>query len=289
MTRTRPLFAVVAALLIASAGCSSIGSQASPADGSSGTPTAGTPTPDGEEIRANAVDAMDAVETYRVEANESRTVVANLERQIAIEQTVTVDRTSGSLHVAANQSAAGRTIAIDIYLVDGTLYQRSPVYVRQFSTEWLEVDTAENLTLVRDALDPIRRHQRILEATEVTLNGTETVDGTETYRLETTSDSERLEEVFAEQVSGPGSQLNESTYSISSASFTFWISTETNRPVKAEGALDSTVSAQGETVSLEQAFSFRYDYASEASVELPAAAEGAVPLSEALNDTGTGA
>jgi len=288
MTRSRTLFAIVAALLIASAGCSSIGSQASPADPDE-SPAAGTSTPDGEEIQASAVDAMDAVETYRVEVNESRTVVANLERQIAIEQTVTVDRESGSLHVAANQSAAGQTVALDIYLVDGTLYQRSPAYVRQFSTEWLEVDTAENLTLVRDALDPLGRHQRILEATDVTFNGTETVDGSQVYRLETTSDPDRLEDVFAEQVSGPGNQLNESTYSISNASFTFWISTETNRPVKAEGAIDSTVSAQGRTVSLEQALSFRYDYESDSSVELPEAAKDAVPLSEALNGTGAGA
>ncbi|MFB6295503.1 MAG: hypothetical protein ABEH66_01520 [Halobacteriales archaeon] len=289
MTRTRTLFAVVAALLIASAGCSSIGSQGSPAGDPEETPTAGTPTPDGEEIRASAVDAMDAVETYRVVANESRTVIANRAQEILIEQTVTVDRTSGSLHVAANQSVAGRTIALDIYLVDGTLYQRSRAYVRQFSTEWLEVDTVENVSRVRTALDPLRRQQRLLEATNVTINGTETVDGTETYRLETSSDPERLEEVFAEQVSGPGSQLNESTYSISNASFTFWISTETTRPVKAVGAIDSTVSARGQTVSLEQSFSFQYDYESEASVDLPEGAESAVPLSEALNGTGTGA
>ena len=288
------MLVVVAALLIALAGCSSIGSQGSPTatpggDTPSETATSSeTPTPKAEQLRGQVVEAMDDAEQYRVRANESRTVVANLAQELSIEQDVAVDRATGNLHVDVTQSSGGRTVNVDHYVVDDTLYQRNPGFVQQFSTEWAVVDTVENLTRLRQVLDPLRRQQRILEVSEVTYNGTETVDGTEVYRLETTSAPERLEDLFVEQVAGPGSQVNESAYSISNASFTFWVSSETNLPVTVTGQLDSSISSQGQTVSLEQSFSFAYDHDASVSIELPEEADGAVRLSEALNESAGG-
>lgn len=284
MTRHRILLVVVAALLIAFAGCSSIGSQGSP------TPTAaeGTPTettPDAGQLRGQAVDAIGDVEQYQVRANESRTVVANLEQELSIEQDVAINRTTGNIHVDATQSTDARTVTVDNFVVNDTLYQRNPGFVQQFSTEWALVDTVENLTRLRQALDPLRRQQRILEVSEVTYNGTGAVDGMEVYRLETTSAPERLEDLFVEQLAGPGNQINESAYSISNASFTFWVSSETYRPAKVTGRMDSTISQQGQTVSIEQSFSFEYDYDASVSIELPEEADSAVRLSEALNES----
>jgi hypothetical protein len=288
MTRHRTLLVVVAALLIVFAGCSSIGSQGSP----TATPAEGTPsetaTPEAEQLRGQAVDAMDEVEQYRVRANESRTVVANLEQQLSIEQDVAIDRATGNLHVDVTQSSGQRTVNVDNYVVNDTLYQRNPGFVEQFSTEWAVVDTVENLTRLRQALDPLWRQQRILEVSEAAYNGTETVDGTRVHRLETTSAPERFEDFFVEQVAGPGSQMNESSYSISNASFTFWVSSETYRPVKVAGRMNSSIASRGQTVSLEQSFSFEYDYGASVSIELPEEADSAVRLSEALNDTAGG-
>jgi hypothetical protein len=281
MRRRRLLVAVVLALMISFAGCSAFGdggTDVGPGD------TNGT-VPD--DVSDQRINAMESVGDYRVEATEARTIIGPQRQTIEINQRIDVSREDQGLHIAANQTALGRTVTTDTYLVNETVYQRSPAFVQRFATEWIEVDTEGNVTQAFRAADPLVRQARILETASFEANGTETIDGRDVHRIEAEFDSEGLEDLFAEVVGGPGSQFNESTYSLTGATYTFWIASDTNRPLRVTGELESQVVAQGQQVTLRQSFDFEYDYAS-VSIDLPEAASSAIPLSEALNDTNTG-
>lgn len=282
MVRKRLMLAVLLVALVALAGCG--------AADTGGTPTESEPGDANGSVPGNAselaVDAMASVEGYRVEATETRAVIGPQTQVVEIEQRIEVDRATRRLHRAANQSAAGRTVAVDTYLVNGTVYERSPVYVTQFSAEWIRIDAEENFTRAFRAADPLARQMRVLETASFTANGTTTIDGHEVRRIETDADPERLEGLFAELLGGPASGFNESTVSLTDAAYTFWIDAETDLPVRVAGDIETRVSLRGQEATLEQSFTFEYDYESSVSIDLPESASSAVPLSEAVNGTG---
>lgn len=289
MNRRAIAIAVLAVLAIALAGCSSIGP-----DGNSTTTPTGTTLDetdggaDADAIKKQAIDAMAGTEQYRVDAEESRTLIANLRQQVQIEQTIRVDRSNRRFHASTTQSTRGQTVEVDTYLLNATIYERHPAYVRQFSTAWLSIDVSGNESLAWRARDALTRQRRVLEVAEPRLNGTARLDGTEAYRLEASPDLDRLEAAFAEVFAGSTGSLNESAYEIDDGEFTFYVATDSGRPLRVTGQLNSTISRQGTTVTLRQSFDFVYDYGAPVSIELPEAAEDAVPLSEALNESTAG-
>lgn len=282
--RRRLLLAVVLAVMISVAGCSALDtggtSTATEPEGTDGTVSGDT--------SERASEAIGSVQNYHVEGSETRTVIGPQRQTIEIDQRIDVNREDQRLHVAANQTALGQTVAVDTYLVNETVYERSPAYVQRFSTEWIEVDTEGNVTRAFRAADPLVRQARVLETASFEANGTETIDGQEVSRIEAEVDPERLEDLLAEVIGGPGSGFNESTYSLTNATYTFWIATDTNRPLRVSGELESQVVTQGQEVTLRQSFDFEYDYTS-VSIDLPDAASNAVPISEIINGTGPGA
>lgn len=284
MGRRRLLIVVVLALSVPLAGCSALDTGATPTATEPGETNGTVPDNTSEQ----AVEAIASIEKYSVEATETRIVIGPQRQIIEIEQRADVDRADRRLYLAANRTAAGRTVAVDTYLVNETVYERSPAYVTQFSAEWIKVDTDGNFTRAFRVADPLTSQTRVLETASFEANGTETVGGRDAYRIETDSNPERLEELLAELVGGPASAFNESTYSIEDAAFTFWIATDTNRPLRVTGDLESQVATQGQQVTLQQSFAFEYDYETAVSIDLPDAASNAVSLSEALNGTSPG-
>ncbi len=283
MERQRLLFVVILALSVTLAGCSALDTGETPTASDPGNTTSTVASSTSEQ----AIEAIRSVEDYSVEGSETRTLIGPQRQTVEIDQRIDVNREDGRLHIAANQTALGQTVASDTYLVNETAYQRSPAFVQRFATEWIEVDTQGNVTQAFRAADPLVRQAQILETASFEANGTETIDGREVRRIEGEVDPEQLEDLLAEVIGGPGSRFNESTYSVTGATYTFWIATDTNRPLRVTGDLESQVMSQGQQVTLIQSFDFEYDYAS-VSIDLPEAASGAVPLSEALNGTNSG-
>lgn len=287
MSPFRAAIAILVAVAMVTAGCGSIGTQG---DGTaSPTGTAAQPgtssTVSGEALKQRAIAAMDGVQRYRVEAEESRVVEANLVRELSVGQVTRVDRPARELHVSMTQQTQGRSVESEIYLLNETLYQRHPQFVRQFSTAWISVNLSGNASRAWEARDALARQQAILEVAEPRRNGTEAIDGVDAYRLEASPDLDRLERVFAELVTGTAGSLNESTYNISDSQFTFWIAEGSDRPVRVSGHMNSTLSGPRQTIHLQQEVTFEYEYESTVSIELPDAAADAVPLAEALNGT----
>lgn len=240
--------------------------------------TGGGGPPDAETVKEDAIAAMDETETYAVSLDEHRKVAAIRTVEADIQSEVVVDRTEKELRNNQTTSSAGRTVRVQSYVVNRTLYQHSDAFVRQYNNEWVRSDISENFSAKWAALDALERQERILNVSSVSLNGTETINGTEYYVLEANPDGDAIEGVIAELLGGPGTDLDESDMEVSNASFTYYVDTETNRPGRVTGELNTSYTVQGTTVALNQTFEFRYDYDTDVDVTLPEGADDAVPI-----------
>lgn len=265
--------------LVLLAGCST---------GNSGTPTAEPAGSNTSTLVDDAVAAADAVETYRVESDQSMTIVANLRQQVDVKQNLTVDRAARKLHAVSSQTQMGTTQESEVYLVNGTQYVYSPAYAQQFSSAWIKIPPSGNASESWRQQDALTQHRRIMNGSDFARNGTATIDGREAVRLETTNVGPVMERIVGEQLSRIP-QLSDASFEVKNGSYTFWIDAETHRPLRVVGWINSSITAGGQSIGLRQRMSFDYAYDGSISIELPQAAEDAITLEEATNSSGTNA
>ncbi|WP_254537218.1 DUF7537 family lipoprotein [Halomarina litorea] len=274
----RRLLPALVALLVLTAGCSGLlpgGSDGPPTNGTAtGT---GTPT-DGSELRADTLAAMDAVETYRVEANVSTRYSGTLDQTVSGTSEGRFDRTARVAYLNQTQSALGQSYVVETYYVNDTVYQRSESYVLQYDSEWIRLPAAENASEQWSRFDTLTRQRALLNASNVTLDGTRTVNGTEVYVLRAQVDRSRLDELGF--TAGP---IEQGGLNVTSLNATFYVSTETNRPVRSVTNLTGRTTVQAgdnrRTVRIQQRIDLDFGgYGTPVTVTLPEEAATAVPL-----------
>jgi outer membrane lipoprotein-sorting protein len=273
----RRLGLVTLALLLVLSGCNALGPQQS---------SSSTATQSAAEVKSQTVAAINATETYHITVNRtirvSRTTkravnftgekqMTNYTRYQVINTTVdgVIDRQERKAHLNMNQSTLGRSTAYDQYLVNRTLYRHSPSYTRYYSSQWVKKNIPRFPQMWRK-FDVLERQRKILNVSAVTLNGTETVNGVKTYRLEVNPDGNRVKNL----VFGPGRKGNLSLKNITA---TYWINRETMRPVRMTYQLAGTRTVRGREYDVETQIELRFSHYNESmSIELPAAADTAV-------------
>jgi len=281
----RRLLPVVVVLLLATAGCSGFGGQQPTTPASPATTTVETTDP--VTLRDEAVAAIDAVERYRVEGVLNQTAETNrVTRRLNVTFAAAFDRPNRRIRSNQTVSVLGRTTSVAVYLVNGTLYQYNPRLRSRVGTAWIRTNVSANASAVYDASDSLDRQAAILENASVRLDGTATVDGTETYRLRATTDD-------TAGLLGSHSAVETGQVNVTDLTATYYLAVETARPVKAVVALNATVRSQGTTTRLVQEATLRFaDYGAPVSVTLPTSADTAVNGSEVSatgSGTGTGA
>ncbi|WP_435177407.1 DUF7537 family lipoprotein [Halorussus sp. AFM4] len=286
----RALVALLLAVLVVLAGCSGGGTDpatdtAAPdatatTDGSDGPST--VESANATAVKRDALSAMADVETYRIDARIVTVVSSNnVERRTVTNSTGAVDRAERELRIDRTARVAGRSSSVSTYVVDRTLYQRSPQFTRAFSSKWIQRNISANFSQRWSALDTLTRQRELLNISDVELVGRETVDGTETYVLRATPDPERYAELSADVT-------NRRVGEVRNVSVTYWLATDTYRPVKSNTTIDSTVSVRGREMDLHQELTLRLSgYGDDVSIRLPPAAETAVSLGDRLNATTT--
>lgn len=290
----RRLLPALVVLLVLTAGCSGLlpgGSNDTPADGPTvdGTEVNGTNgSVDGAAVKADALAAMDAVETYRVEANVTTQYVGALDQTVAGTSEGRFNRTAREAYLTQTQAVLNRSYVVETYYVNDTLYQHSESYTLRFDSEWIRYPTPVNASVQWSQFDTLARQRAVLNASNVTLAGTETINGTETYVLRANVDRSRLSEL-GYTVGGAGrGDLN-----VTSLNATYYISTETARPVRTVTTLtgQTTVRAQdnGRTLRIKQRIALDFGgYGEPVTVTLPDGASTAATIGNAsANATGT--
>lgn len=279
--RRRRLIAVAGvAVLLTLSGCSLF-------DG--GTVGTGTPTPEPtnaslDTVRSDALAAMDAVDSYRVNGTVERQIGAprrqggadpqNLvdPRTVVTRTTVEVNRTARELYAEDIQRAEGQTVSVETWVVNGTLYANSPAFRGDpdrfrddYGSEWI-VRRPADFEARFAALDPISRQRALLSAANLTLEGVDPETGT--YVLSGTVPGDTYERFlgnFSTRFS------NASEFEVTSVAVTYYLDRETGRPVRFEGEVGLTVPTDRGVVPVFQTVTLTYDgYGRTVNVTAPA-------------------
>ncbi|WP_134671206.1 DUF6612 family protein [Halorussus marinus] len=231
-------------------------------------------------VKRTGVSAMADVEMYRIGAHIDTVVSSNnVRRRTVTNSTGAVNRLDRELRINRTARVAGRSSTVSTYVVDRTLYQRSPQFTRTFSSKWIRQNLSGNFSQRWSALDTLTRQRELLNISSAELVGEQTVDGTETYVLRAAPDPERYANLSA-------NVTNRQVGTVENVSVTYWIAKDTHLPVKSDTSINSTVSVRGQEMDLHQELRLRFSgYGDDVSVELPAAAETAVSLDDQLNTT----
>jgi hypothetical protein len=183
-----------------------------------------------------------------------------------------INRQVREAYANTTRSTLGRTAVFDQYVVNRTVYRHSPSYTRLYGSQWVKVNVTGRISQVWNRFDTLTRQQKVLNASDVRLNGTETVNGVQTYRLEVQPNGDRVEDI----VLRPGRRGD---LAITNITATYWINKETMRPVRMTYQLSGTRTIQGREYDIESQIDLRISqYNDSVSIELPSEADTAVPL-----------
>lgn len=246
--RRRALHVVCVAVLLVTAGCTGL------PGGDGGT--------DAAAVQSDAVDAMGDVETYRM------TMVMNVS---ANGQTMTVRQRGVFDHATErarlNLSMLGRQSAT--YVDGSTMY--AEVGGRWQARNLSGAGLWENGTSAD-------RQREILESGDVSVEGSATVDGTETTVLGVDPDAEDLQALVQQRSGGSLHDVG-----VDNATYTVYVADETDRVRRVEFSLTMTAGDQAAQANATITFS---DYGEPVNVSIPDAATEGTDGEAAIGATG---
>jgi hypothetical protein len=223
----------------------------------------------GDEVVSDALTAIESVESYRLAGDSTiRTQTNNVDQTQEIQRETRVDRQRPALSVNSTVSARGQTLSQRDYYVNGTLYQNSPRLASQYGSEWIRQNISENFTQILDNADRLSLYRNVLENGTATLEGAQTVDGEQTYRIQVRTDG-----TAAASVLGIG-ELNNSDAALVT---TFWVDADNSTIVRAEGAIEIVTTQRGQAAVVSGTFVETLTYGG-VEVTVPEAAATAVEI-----------
>ncbi|MEF8785528.1 MAG: hypothetical protein V5A45_06305 [Haloarculaceae archaeon] len=223
----------------------------------------------GDQVASDARTVLETVSAYRLTGNSTlRTQSNNVDQSQEITRETRVDRERSRLASNQTVSVRGQTITQATYIVDGTLYQRSEQFVRQYNSEWVKQDISENFSEVFGTSDRLALYERMLGNGSVSLEGAQQVDGADTYRLQVRTDSTSFADVFG---------LPSASESDVAMVTTLWVDTESSAVVRAEGALEMVTTLQGQPTVVSGTYVEQFEYTT-VNVSLPEEAGTAVEI-----------
>ena len=276
----RRLLPVFLALLVVLAGCNGVGVPWSP----EGTPTGdsnatnGTETPirtpgpnvTAESVKSEALAAIDAVQTYRVYVDQYTRYVEN-NRTVNATVTGAFNRTANDLALNQTGAVSGFSYTTETYVdgANGTLYQYNPAYEQKYGSRWVSASVAGNDDFW-EQYDTLTRQRELLAASNVSLEGVRTVNGTDAYVLTGSPNASRFDALGI----GSGNNLN-----VSNVSATFYVSVESGRLVRTTVELDGVERTGGRTLPFHRTVDIRFRaYGEPVTVEIPDGADDAVSV-----------
>jgi hypothetical protein len=269
----RRLAPFLLAVFVVLAGCNGIALPGSSNGAGTATPAttatpAPTPEPPGENVTAASVaaDALAAsgnVSTYRVRVDE-RTNYTDLERTFNATVNGSFDRAAGDAALNRTQESDALTFTVETYL-DGaneTLYQHSLVYRQQYGSTWVSEDLSGNYSTAYAEYDTLARQRALLNASNLTLNGTTTVDGTDAYVLNGSVAADAVDRLG----SGAGGDL-------SNVTATFYVAVDGADLIRSTVTFDGVGRVDGRVLPFERTVDVRFaGYGDPVDVDVPAAA-----------------
>ncbi len=235
-----------------------------------------------EEVRPQALSALSAVESYRVNGTTEREFgsprgpddPANVVdgREVVTETRVVVNRTSRSLRADELQRAEGQTVEVRTWVVNETLFARSPAFQGDpdrfrddYGSEWV-VREPTNFSARWATLDPLTRQRALLSAANLSVAGVHPETGA--YVLQGSVPPAAYERTVA-GLDG-GFAANDTDLSVTNVTVTFHVDPDTYRLRRFEGEVGLTVPTDQGVVPVAQTVELRYgDYGLPVAVDSP--------------------
>jgi hypothetical protein len=194
-------------------------------------------------------------------------------RTATVESGGVFDRADRELRVEQATTGAGRTVSVATYVVDRTLYQESERFVRAYSSRWVTLPV-RNFSQQWRMLDTLTRQRVVLENATVSVLGARTVGETRAYVLDLDVDEAAYNRVLESRLERSGT---DATVNVSDVRFRYVVAADSGRLLQSSGTVESTLTAGGQTATLTERLSLRFEgYGEPVSVTLPEAAETAV-------------
>jgi len=237
------------------------------------TPDETTDGGDSSALKTNTLAAIDGVESYHLTSNTTIVQAANNQRQTReLVSEGAFDRANERFRVNQTVSVSGMSQEVSSYLVNGTVYEYSPIYASQYGSEWVTLDADAGIFAQQDVLG---RQEGYLANASVTTAGTETINGTEVQVFEADVNETATTAAITARLGSAGQNVE---YNVTSVEQRLWIDTETDRPLRTAFSMNATVTQAGQTTDLTMEADMRFTYDGEVSITLPEGAESAVSI-----------
>lgn len=226
----------------------------------------GSASTDANAIAASASSSLATAEGVVVEGNLTRTVrTASGSSTVAASFTERVDADARELGIERTVEARGRTVETATYLVNGSFYERSPAYERQYGTEWVRLP-AEGAWTNASSTAVVTR---LVNASDATVASNATVDGERAVVL-------ALDVNESELASLSGFPVDDSLNALSG---TITVNASTGRVYAATVHVNRTVeNAYGDEVTVVTDVTREFGAAQPVTVQLPDGADEATPI-----------
>lgn len=219
----------------------------------------------------STVDALEAVDRYRVEGTVEQTLRSNeVTQNVTIESSGLVARDARRSYANLTRTARGQSIELERYILDDWIYEHQDAYAQRFGSAWVKQSIGENFSVTWRNNDEVGILRAVLENGSVRLNGTDAVDGRETRVLDVDANGTALETYLLGR--------NVSSFALSNVTTRVWVDADTSRPLRVVRKLDKTQTAQGRTIHYDMTVQATFEYRVDERVELPPPARNATDI-----------
>ena len=249
-----------------------------------------------DEVRDGSLAAMEDVETYRFEMEMNMTMDGLGGEMGGLSVGMTgegvVNESSERMRMSSTVDM-GEGIEQETYVVNDTVYTKSGMD----ENGWYKMDSESEVSQTWNTSAPAGDYEEILEISDVSHEGTETVDGESAYVLRLDPDPDEYTELLKDRLNGATSDDGLSLFgdggaTVDEASARYWISEETGHVLRTESEMDLSFggSSMSKDVSATVELDLRmYDHGDDITVELPDEARDAREFGSGLGDSNVSA
>ncbi len=267
------------------------------------------------EIKQMIFASVDKIDTYKFDMDMTQEMLIRNETdetKVKTENTgtATMDVTSkkmkmemtSSMETSANAEMPGRTMDMEMYLVNKTMYMKMDMGIPELPARWTKMEMPGEYAKTWKSQNQVNQQMELLNISEVEVLKEEMMNGVDCYVLKVTPDMEKYGKFLSEQEGM--SELMQSLQQnvdigqlIKQMSMKHWIAKDTKFPIKTEMQMKMEISSDDLILpDAEEKFTMTsdqrttvdfYDYNKPVTIEVPEEAESAAgyPMMPPMNMT----
>jgi len=252
-----------------------------------------------DEVREDALDSMEAVDTYGFEANTTMEISVGNEtdsgHSVTVESEGTVDEEESALEMRSTVKTFGTEVDQDVYVVNGTMYTRTDgIGMSGQPNEWYKIDEGSVVSSALDSSSHVEQYEETFEISDVDHEGDTELDGEPVHVLSLDPDPQEYGELVRERIESMGTTrrlgagntddrglFGDADVRVNDAAVEYWVSKETGYVLRTRSDVNMTVPMplprQGEReVTMDVETDVRvFDHGDDVEIEIPDGAENA--------------